>query len=121
MILPLMFGLALTAHEFIVVTIGVKWEPSVVLLQILSVGGAFIPLQILYQNLIISRKRSDIYLWLVATQIVLQIVLTLSFAPLGIAAMVAAFSALNILFTACWHFAVQRIQPLSIIPWPSST
>ena len=110
---PLMFGLALTAHEFIVVTIGVKWEPSVVLLQILSVGGAFIPLQILYQNLIISRKRSDIYLWLVATQIVLQIVLTLSFAPLGIAAMVAAFSALNILFTACWHFALQRIQPLA--------
>jgi O-antigen/teichoic acid export membrane protein len=112
---PLMFGLALTAHEFIVVTIGTKWEPSVVLLQILSVSGAFIPLQMLYQNLIISRKRSDIYLRLVAIQIVLQIVLTLSFAPLGITAMVAAFSALNILFTACWHFALQRIQPLATL------
>ena len=111
---PLMFGLALVAHEFIIVTIGVKWEPSVILLQILCIGGAFIPLQTLYQNLIISRKRSDIYLRLVALQILLQIILTLSFAKLGIVAMVAAFSALNLLFTACWHFALQRILPLSM-------
>ena len=111
---PLMFGLALVAHEFIIVTIGAKWEPSVILLQILCIGGAFIPLQTLYQNLIISRKRSDIYLRLVALQIVLQIILTLSFAKLGIVAMVAAFSALNLLLTACWHFALQRILPLSM-------
>ena len=112
---PLMFGLALVAHEFIVVTIGEKWEPCVILLQILCIGGAFVPLQTLYQNLIISRERSDIYLRLVAAQIVLQIVLTLSLAPLGIVAMVAAFSALNVLFTACWHVALQRIQPLSTL------
>ena len=105
---------ALVAHEFIIVTIGAKWEPSVILLQILCIGGAFIPLQTLYQNLIISRKRSDIYLRLVALQIVLQIILTLSFAKLGIVAMVTAFSALNLLFTACWHFALQRILPLSM-------
>ena len=109
---PLMFGLALVAHEFIIVTIGMKWEPSVILLQLLCIGGAFIPLQTLYQNLIISRGRSDSYLRLVALQIVLQIVLTLSLASLGITAMVAAFSALNVLFTACWHYALQRIHPL---------
>ena len=112
---PLMFGLALVAHEFIIVTIGEKWEPCVILLQILCIGGAFIPLQTLYQNLIISRERSDIYLRLVALQIVLQIVLTLSLAPFGITAMVAAFSALNVLFTAYWHFALQRIHPLSTL------
>ena len=112
---PLMFGLALVAHEFIIVTIGAKWEPCVILLQILCIGGAFIPLQTLYQNLIISRKRSDIYLRLVALQIVLQIILTLSFAKLGVVAMVAAFSALNLLFTVCWHFALQRILPLSML------
>ena len=109
---PLMFGLALVAHEFIIVTIGMKWEPSVILLQLLCIGGAFIPMQTLYQNLIISRGRSDSYLRLVALQIVLQIVLTLSLASLGITAMVAAFSALNVLFTACWHYALQRIHPL---------
>ena len=112
---PLMFGLALVAHEFIVVTIGAKWEPCVILLQILCIGGAFIPLQTLYQNMIISRERSDIYLRLVALQIVLQIIITLSLAPLGIVAMVAGFSALNLLFTACWHFALQRIEPLATL------
>ena len=109
---PLMCGLALVAHEFIIVTIGMKWEPSVILLQLFCIGGALIPLQTLYQNLIISRGRSDSYLRLVALQIVLQIVLTLSLASLGITAMVAAFSALNVLFTACWHYALQRIHPL---------
>ena len=112
---PLMFGLALVAHEFIVVTIGTKWEPCVPLLQILCIGGAFIPLQTLYQNLIISRERSDIYLRLVALQIVLQIIITLSLAKLGVVAMVAGFSALNMLYTACWHFALQRILPLSML------
>ena len=112
---PLMFGLALVAHEFIIVTIGTKWEPSVILLQLLCIGAAFIPLQTLYQNFIISRGRSDSYLRLVALQIVLQIILTLSLAPLGITAMVAAFSVLNVLFTACWHFALQRIHPLPVL------
>lgn len=112
---PLMFGLALVAHEFIIVTIGMKWEPSVILLQLLCIGGAFMPLHTLYQNLIISRGRSDIYLWLVALQIALQIGITLTLSPFGITAMVIAFSALNILFVACWHIALQRIFPLSVM------
>lgn len=112
---PLMFGLALVAHEFIIVTIGMKWEPSVILLQLLCIGGAFMPLHTLYQNLIISRGRSDIYLWLVTLQIALQIGITLTLSPFGITAMVIAFSALNILFVACWHIALQRIFPLSVM------
>ena len=56
---PLMFGLALVAHEFILLTVGPKWEQCVPLLQILCLGGAFLPLHVLYQNYIISRGRSD--------------------------------------------------------------
>ena len=69
----------------------------------------------LYQNFIISRGRSDIYLFCIALMIVLQITLTLSLASFGITAMVAAFAALNVVFTACWHFALRRIHPLSTI------
>lgn len=54
---PLMLGLALVAHEFILVTVGPKWEPCVPLLQILCIGGAFLPIQSLYHNFIISRGR----------------------------------------------------------------
>ena len=111
---PLMFGLALTAHEFILLTVGPTWERCVPLLQILCMGGAFLPLQGLYQNLIISRGRSDIYLRLVALQIALQIGITLSLSTQGITVMVAAFSALNVLYTLCWHLALQRIHPLAL-------
>lgn len=112
---PLMLGLALVAHEFIVLTITDKWEPSVPLLQVLCVGGAFIPLHTLYQNFIISRGRSDLYLYCIVLQLVLQIVFTLFLAPYGLMAMVTAFSAMNVAFTACWHFALRRIHPLSIL------
>ena len=108
-----MFGLALAAHEFILLTVGPTWERCVPLLQILCVGGAFLPLQGLYQNFIVSRGRSDIYLRLVALQIVLQIGITLSLSSQGITTMVAAFSALNVLYTACWHFALQRVHSLA--------
>lgn len=110
---PLMLGLALVAHEFIVLTIKEKWLPCVPLLQMLCIGGAFLPLHALYQNFIISRGRSDIYLFCIALMIVLQITLTLSLASFGITAMVTAFAALNVAFTACWHFALRRTHPLS--------
>ena len=111
---PLMFGLAAVAHEFIVLTIGDRWLPCVRLLQILCIGGAFLPLHTLCQNFIISRGRSDIYLRCIALMIVLQIVLTLSFSRLGVMAMVVAFSALNVVFTLCWYMAMGRISPLPI-------
>ena len=110
-----MLGLALVAYEFIMLTVGPTWERCVPLLQILCIGGAFLPLHTLYQNFIISRGRSDVYLRLVALQIVLQIVFTLSLASYGITAMVAAFSALNVLFTLFWHFALRSIHPLNTL------
>ena len=108
---PLMFGLSLAAHEFILLTVGPTWERCVPLLQILCVGGACLPLQGLYQNFIISRGRSDIYLRMVA----LQIGITLSLSSQGITVMVAAFSALNVLYTVCWHLALQRIHSLALL------
>lgn len=110
---PLMLGLALVANEFILLTVGPKWEHCVPLLQILCVGGAFLPLHTLYQNAVISNGRSDIYLRLVALQIVLQIGITLSLTAYGITTMVAAFSLLNVLFTLCWHFALHSIRSIS--------
>ena len=111
---PLMFGLAMAAHEFILLTVGPTWERCVPLLQILCIGGACLPLQGLYQNFIISRGRSDIYLRMVALQIFLQISITLSLSSQGITTMVAAFSALNVLYTVGWHFALQRIHSLTL-------
>jgi O-antigen/teichoic acid export membrane protein len=111
---PLMFGLALVAHEFILLTVGPKWEQCVPLLQILCLGGAFLPLHVLYQNYIISRGRSDLYLRTVVLQIILQIGITLCLSSFGITIMVAAFSLLNLCFTLIWHYTMRRIHPLSV-------
>jgi hypothetical protein len=72
-----MFGLALIAPEFIVLLIKEKWLPSAHLMQILCIGGAFLPIATLYTNLIISRGKSNIYMWNVMVQsiIILTIVL----------------------------------------------
>ena len=60
---PVMFGLALVAPEFITVLITDKWLPSARLMQLLCIGGAFLPIATLYYNLIIARGKSDIYMW----------------------------------------------------------
>lgn len=70
---PAMLGLALVAREFITITVGPKWLPSAELMQMLCVAGAFMPLAALYYNFLISRGRSNVYMW----NIVCQGVLTL--------------------------------------------
>ena len=112
---PVMLGLALVAREFILITVGPKWLECVPLLQILCVGGAFLPLYAVYQNLVISKGRSDIYLWCSVVQIVLQIVLVLLFAPKGITIMVGAYTLLNILYLLVWHRQMQKTLRIPLL------
>lgn len=106
---PAMFGLAMVADEFIRLTIGPQWESCVPLLRVLCLGGAVLPLYTLYQNLMISRGRSDLYLWGNVAQVVLQIGLVLGFARYGIEPMVAACTVFNIVFLAVWQFFLHRL------------
>lgn len=106
---PLMFGLTLVAHEFILVTIHEKWLDSVPLLQILCISGAFVPFYTLYQNLAISNGRSDIYLWCNISQIVLLIILILLFHRYGMIVMVAAYSTFTIAWLSVWHTFTRKI------------
>ena len=46
---PVMLGFMLVAHEFILLTIGEQWTDSIPLLQVLCIGGAFVPFYALYQ------------------------------------------------------------------------
>ena len=65
---PAMLGLALVAPEFIVVLVGEKWLPSAELMQLLCIAGAFMPITTLYSNFMISRNRSDVYMWNILSQ-----------------------------------------------------
>ena len=112
---PVMFGLALVAREFILITVGEKWLGCVLLLQMLSVGGAFLPLYAVYQNQIVSKGRSDLYLWCSAVQVLLQVLIVLLFASKGITVMVGAYATLNILYLLVWHVQMQKALRVSLL------
>lgn len=112
---PAMFGLAMVSHEFILLTIGEKWRESISLLQILCIGGAFMPFYVLYQNVVITCGRSDLYMWCNIGQMVIQLALVLLLYPKGITAIVLSYSALTILWIMVWQLQVKRLICLRLI------
>ena len=112
---PAMFGLAMVADEFIAVTIGRRWADCVPLLRVLCIGGALLPLYTLYQNLMISRGRSDIYLWCNIIQVAAQLVLVLAFAGWGIGPMVIAYTVFGIAFIGVWQYFLNRLTGITAI------
>ena len=107
---PLLFGLGLVSHEFIILAIGEKWTFSASLLPYLCLCGAFMPLSTLLTDAIISQYRSDIYLWSTMTLGILQIILLVGLWREGIYAMVIAYTAINILWVFVWHFFTHRLM-----------
>lgn len=105
---PLMFGLAMVSHEFILITIHDKWIDSVPLLQILCVSGAFMPIYTLYQNLAISNGRSDIYMWCNLGQVVGLLALVIFCSQYGMPTMVTAYTIFMIAWLAVWQAAMGR-------------
>lgn len=112
---PLMFGLTLVSREFILITIHEKWIASVPLLQILCVSGAFMPIYTLYQNLAISRGRSDVYMWCNIGQVVGLIALVLFCHHYGILTMVVVYTVFMIAWLVVWQCMIKRITGLGFL------
>ena len=106
---PAMFGLAIISNEFILLTIGKRWIDAVPLLQMLCIGGAFVPFYTLYQNVAISNGRSDIYMFCNIAQIVLQLVIIGFFYHLGINTMVMVYTLFTIAWLFVWQWIAHRI------------
>lgn len=105
---PAMLGLSLIAPELITITITAKWLPSAYILQILAVGGAFIPITALYSNLIISKGKSDIFMWNTIVLGILQLTVMLVLSPYGLQAMLMVYVAINTGWLFVWHYFVYR-------------
>ena len=114
---PAMFGLALIAPEFIVILITEKWLPSARLMQMLCIAGAFMPIATLYFNIIISRGKSDVYMWNVIAQgsVILLTILAINKLGYGIETMVWAYVAITIMWIAVWNYFVWREIGFSIM------
>lgn len=110
---PLMLGLSMVSQEFIIVTITEKWLPSAKLLQIMCISGAFMPLTILFHNCIMSRGRSDIYMWATVALCVVQFItlyFTHRYDTAHITPMVIGFVTVNVLWVLVWQYFVRRLM-----------
>ncbi len=111
---PALFGLSLVSEEFILLTIGEKWNECVPLLQILCLGGAFFAFTTMYQQLAVSSGRSDLYMWCNIAQIILQIILIIATSKFGIFAMVIAYTIFSILWLGVWQAVAHHLIGIRI-------
>ena len=111
---PLLLGFGLVAKEFIVLTITAKWLASARLLQILCVGGAFLPLSTLLSSFIISQGKSGTYFVSTLVLCVVQIVTMLLIYPLGVRSMVMVIALINVAWTFVWFFLARRLIAYSL-------
>ena len=119
---PAMLGLALVSTDFIVILLTDKWLPSARILQMLCVAGAFAPLTTLYTNFIISRGKSDVYMYnIIAMGVVMTSLLCVLyytgatfFGITGVPLMVLAYVTVVILWLLLWHYFLNREMGLSL-------
>lgn len=112
---PALFGLALVAPEFITIAITDKWLTSARLMQLLCVGGAFVPISSFYSNFIVSQGKSSTFMWNTIALCLVQLLLLVVMYPYGVTAMVVAYISANTLWLFVWHWFVQRLIHLRLI------
>ena len=76
--------------------------------QLLCIGGAFIPLQTLFTNLIISKGRSDVFLYCTTALGVIQICTALCCYPYGVKSMIFAYVCINVVWLMVWYFFARK-------------
>lgn len=111
---PAMFGLGLISHELIVILLTERWAEAAALLRWLCVAGAFLPISDVFVNLLISRGRSDIYMWGSMVLFVLMLAGMIAVASYGNAALVVVYIAFHIGATSLWFGFVRRETGLTV-------
>jgi len=105
---PAMFGLSLVSQEIIVIAITEKWLASAHILSVLCIWGAFVPINNLFANLIITRGHSNIYMWSTITLCLLLLGAVIGAYPFGFEWMLWAFVGINIGWLLVWWWFVHR-------------
>ena len=105
---PLMLGMSLVSEELITVVIGEKWLESAKMLKILAVWGAFMPIQSMQTNLLVSRGRSRIFMWGTIVQGLLTLSILLAMSFFGIKLMLVAYCVFNTVWLFVWNYFVKR-------------
>mgnify|MGYP000314478360 CR=1 FL=1 len=85
------------------------------ILQLLCIGGAFIPITNLYSNLVISKGKSDIYMWNTISLGIIQLTTMLLLYPYGVHTMIIVYVSINICWLFVWHYFVLETNTAQLV------
>ena len=105
---PLMLGIGLMAEELVNLFLTDKWTGTIPLLRLLCISGAFVPITNLYQQLLISRGRSDLYMWGVIIEGILILICLLLASTYGVENMLKTYVCLYISYVGVWYGLAQK-------------
>lgn len=105
---PAMFGLAIVAEEIIVISVTDKWLSAAGIMQILCIGGAFLPIATLFGNLFNSIGRPGIYMWNTIALGCVQLAALCITYHYGLDIMLIVYASINIAWLFVWQFFARR-------------
>jgi O-antigen/teichoic acid export membrane protein len=111
---PVMLGLAFVGREFIVITIGEKWLPSVPFLQLFCIWGAFFFLWNLLTNLIYTHGKSNTYMYVMIFTGALQLGVVVGMSPWGIYPMIIAYLLTYFVGLLIWQQCAYKLAGLRL-------
>lgn len=108
---PLMFGLAAAAKPTVALLLGPQWQPTVPILRILCIAGAFWPLQVMNYQAIIAMGHSRLMFHVEACKRIAGLVALILVAPLGLLAIASVGIIYNLIgFAINAHYASRFIH-----------
>lgn len=112
---PAMFGLAIIANELIIISVTDKWLAAAPIMQILCIGGAFLPLATLFGNMFNSIGCPGIYMWNTIALGCTQLAAMIISYRYGLTVMLISYTSINILWIFVWQHFASRHAGLRLI------
>jgi O-antigen/teichoic acid export membrane protein len=106
---PTILGLAFIGKEFILITIGEKWLESVPFFQLLCIWGSVGYIWSLYVFLLMSFRKSNIYLYGNIVICILQLVCVAFLFPFGVFPMLIAYVICYFAGILIWHYFANKL------------
>jgi O-antigen/teichoic acid export membrane protein len=113
---PLVLGLAFCGEEFILITVGEKWLPSVPILQLFCIWGSVGFLMTLFTNLIFTQGKSGIYMNVTIIVGSLQIITIFCLLRLGLGIIPMLIGYITVYFIGLfiWYYYVWKLIGLRL-------
>lgn len=111
---PVMMGLIIVAREAVLVLLGAKWEPVILLIQILSVASILQSIISISGSIILSRGRADLQLKLGVYSAVIICVAIFAGLRRGIVGIAIFYTASWVILSPVFLFFVLRLIKLEI-------